>query len=377
MASSTFSDIIPVDNEEEITTANHDQLLTQYNQQLAQFSRDKDYTSAEHVVTSMIADGIRPGVSHYYHVLHAYGDSVSHAARAETIVNHLASIYHHTGTVAYNLVLKICKNNSQTELERAERMWRMAVEQNMADEITYATFAGILANQENTRESAQRILDLIASADADGSDANASSNTSTTINAQTWNNAMHAFLKGGDMDQAESILRFLEDSFVRNKENGNSDDTPLAPTVASYTIMIDGYAKRNALEKAQDVFDRMQTMYHVHGNMEARPNAYPYVTLIHLYARQRGRPECALQAQTILFDMFQLYQQNTDGDKQLKPNTQLITSCLDAWQRSGAPNCGERGEAILNWMLEQAETCLLYTSPSPRDLSTSRMPSSA
>ena len=33
-----------------------------------------------------------------------------------------------------------------------------------------------------------------------------------------------------------------------------------------------------------------------------------------------------------------------------------------------------RGEAL---ELEQACACLLYTSPSPRDLSTSRMPSSA
>ena len=29
------------------------------------------------------------------------------------------------------------------------------------------------------------------------------------------------------------------------------------------------------------------------------------------------------------------------------------------------------------WPLQRLETCLLYTSPSPRDLSTSRMPSSA
>eukprot|EP00826_Nyctotherus_ovalis_P053095 TRINITY_DN6843_c0_g2_i4.p1 TRINITY_DN6843_c0_g2~~TRINITY_DN6843_c0_g2_i4.p1 ORF type:complete len:100 (-),score=43.82 TRINITY_DN6843_c0_g2_i4:9-308(-) len=32
---------------------------------------------------------------------------------------------------------------------------------------------------------------------------------------------------------------------------------------------------------------------------------------------------------------------------------------------------------IYNSMLEYFNTCLLYTSPSPRDLSTSRMPSSA
>ena len=31
----------------------------------------------------------------------------------------------------------------------------------------------------------------------------------------------------------------------------------------------------------------------------------------------------------------------------------------------------------IEWALPEGEVCLLYTSPSPRDLSTSRMPSSA
>ena len=36
------------------------------------------------------------------------------------------------------------------------------------------------------------------------------------------------------------------------------------------------------------------------------------------------------------------------------------------------------GEGAFNWALEHGfGGCLLYTSPSPRDLSTSRMPSSA
>ena len=40
---------------------------------------------------------------------------------------------------------------------------------------------------------------------------------------------------------------------------------------------------------------------------------------------------------------------------------------------------GDFVEALPLWdrFLEQAPDCLLYTSPSPRDLSTSRMPSSA
>ena len=33
--------------------------------------------------------------------------------------------------------------------------------------------------------------------------------------------------------------------------------------------------------------------------------------------------------------------------------------------------------AIIDYVLERHKNCLLYTSPSPRDLSTSRMPSSA
>ena len=40
--------------------------------------------------------------------------------------------------------------------------------------------------------------------------------------------------------------------------------------------------------------------------------------------------------------------------------------------------CGlKTKEQIKLWKLDDIESCLLYTSPSPRDLSTSRMPSSA
>ena len=35
------------------------------------------------------------------------------------------------------------------------------------------------------------------------------------------------------------------------------------------------------------------------------------------------------------------------------------------------------GECSEEWNISHSQVCLLYTSPSPRDLSTSRMPSSA
>ena len=46
---------------------------------------------------------------------------------------------------------------------------------------------------------------------------------------------------------------------------------------------------------------------------------------------------------------------------------------LEHWQRGSAGQLTERALAAF----DQALCCLLYTSPSPRDLSTSRMPSSA
>ena len=40
-------------------------------------------------------------------------------------------------------------------------------------------------------------------------------------------------------------------------------------------------------------------------------------------------------------------------------------------------NHNNEGEALFSSMFRKGNVCLLYTSPSPRDLSTSRMPSSA
>jgi len=198
--------------------------------------------------------------------------------------------------------------------------------------------AGILANQEKM-ESAQRILSIAKSVLVP-------SNATKVINTQTWNNAMNGFVKGGDLEQAERILLLLEKSYEKNQND-------LAPTVASYSIVMDGWAKQNNVAKAQDIFDRMQRMYQEHGNTDARPNAYPYVTMIHMYARQRDRPEYAAKAESLLFEMHDKY--TTGNYPDLKPNTQLITSCLDAWQKSGASNSGERAEALLEWMMEQSK----------------------
>ena len=46
--------------------------------------------------------------------------------------------------------------------------------------------------------------------------------------------------------------------------------------------------------------------------------------------------------------MYQDYKKT--GDSALKPNTQTISAVIEAWQKSGGRDAGERAEAILDWM---------------------------
>ena len=66
--------------------------------------------------------------------------------------------------------------------------------------------------------------------------------------------------------------------------------------------------------------------------------------------------------------------------------TLLATSSLALWQedtrqrrrrRAPVSSCHSARELVARSVTSKATNCLLYTSPSPRDLSTSRMPSSA
>ena len=67
-----------------------------------------------------------------------------------------------------------------------------------------------------------------------------------------------------------------------------------------------------------------------------------------------------------------------------KPTPQILSKTIAAndhlWNRYPPPNDDkEFRDAAIAWLNRRYKlpSCLLYTSPSPRDLSTSRMPSSA
>ena len=67
-------------------------------------------------------------------------------------------------------------------------------------------------------------------------------------------------------------------------------------------------------------------------------------------------------------------------DHYKNPQNKHLESDNDAQVHHVNPSCGDEvtlGVKLAGDKVESINCCLLYTSPSPRDLSTSRMPSSA
>ena len=66
------------------------------------------------------------------------------------------------------------------------------------------------------------------------------------------------------------------------------------------------------------------------------------------------------------------------GKKDLKESLQILQTWFSPSFPVGSFSYSHGLEAMINDnFIKSKEDCLLYTSPSPRDLSTSRMPSSA
>jgi len=50
-----------------------------------------------------------------------------------------------------------------------------------------------------------------------------------------------------------------------------------------------------------------------------------------------------------------MYDQYRQGNRNAKPNTQLVTSVIDCWQKSGDRDAGEKAEALLDWLIDLYE----------------------
>uniref|UniRef100_A0A7S3DQM5 Uncharacterized protein n=2 Tax=Entomoneis paludosa TaxID=265537 RepID=A0A7S3DQM5_9STRA len=117
-------------------------------------------------------------------------------------------------------------------------------------------------------------------------------------------------------------------------------------------------------EHVQALFDRHVQHYQTSGQRpDCRPNHVAYATLIHAWTKTRT-VSAAYKAEGLLQQMYVEFQKDEEADSNSKnklgadriiPNTQLITSVMDCWQKSGAPEAGQRAESLLQWMIVRSQ----------------------
>ena len=275
---------------------------------------------------------------------------------------------------------------------RAEELLHRMMDRQVADTISYTTVIGILANTRD-KSAAQR-----ANAWFDRMMQRYDETLDKRIqpNVQTLNSVLHAWVQCGNVKRAEQLLRQMESWSHEGKSY-------LAPNVVSYSTVMSGYVwceastgieksvrlrvpfpcvhliqfahflikrwsksrDKDALQRAEQAFDRLAAMHHNENNNnkeDTRPNLFVYVNLINAYAKQSTSSaagdssdgsSAAEKAQEALFSMYTEYKEGKNPD--LKPNTQLVTTVMECWQRSGSNEAGEQAESLLGWLLTRYE----------------------
>jgi hypothetical protein len=194
---------------------------------------------------------------------------------------------------------------------------------------------------------------------------------------RTWNMVLLAWVKCGEPERAQQILQHMQDL----------DMDSMRPNVVSYSAVLDGWAKQSLMfDKARqrtafttgsssnnktassnsgsiDPLERMECLYNTMlersstaastaagGDLSVRPNFWTYVTLIHAYAK-RGDMVYTLKAQDLVMTMHQQARQEGQRPDVQRPNTQLVSAVLEAWQKTGSSRGAQQAEVLLDWMI--------------------------
>jgi len=269
------------------------------------------------------------------------------AKRGHEILKVVVHNFGSASTVAYNKVLKLWKQQEQQQqqttknsnhptttmaVQQSESLLQNMIRLGIADCISYTTFIAILAaagDAERAHQVAQQMADC--------------NTNNIQPNTQTWNTVLHAYVRCGELERAEGVLKQMEAATSTQQQQQQQPDS------VTFSTLLDGWAKSgrpDAVTQMQDLLHRMTTAGVV-------PRFWTYVTLVHAHARQGD----AARAEALVRDMYEQSQssssssssQNNNG---VKPNTQLVTAVLDAWQKSRRPDGAERAQALLDWMMD-------------------------
>jgi pentatricopeptide repeat domain (PPR motif) len=140
----------------------------------------------------------------------------------------------------------------------------------------------------------------------------------------TLTNVISAWANSNNPERAEAILNTMQAMY----ENG---DVAMKPTTVSFGAVLHAWARAGNIERAEKIVEHMESLMHLEGFEEMRPNAVIYNILINCCARC-GSPSAVKKAQGIL-DKMRKYKDA--GYTLASPNIITYNSMLSALHRSG------------------------------------------
>jgi pentatricopeptide repeat protein len=159
----------------------------------------------------------------------------------------------------------------------------------------------------------------------------------------TYTHLMKSWLQ---LDQPNSVEKAqgLFEEIIQEYEAGNPR---LKPTLATYGTMINAWGKRGSKEgaaKAQALFSQLITRYKA-GDEEFKPTTSEYNALLDAWARG-GEVEKAEY----------IFRQINDSKGPVKASFVTLAIVLEAWFRSGRPDGPDRGQALLDEVIQKGKT---------------------
>mmetsp|Transcript_16185 Transcript_16185/g.33877 ORF Transcript_16185/g.33877 Transcript_16185/m.33877 type:complete len:806 (+) Transcript_16185:70-2487(+) len=166
-----------------------------------------------------------------------------------------------------------------------------------------------------------------------------------------------AYANSGSSDapeRAEKIISRITEA------NEKSNRTVVTPTASMSDGIMKAYANLGTAEGAEQataILNRMEYLREHNPLSNCKPSVYSYGVAISAWTRV-GSQEAAENAEAILHRLFVAYDDMLNKGEtgsyvqELKPNSVVFNSVIDAWARSGSPLAGEKAEALLQRMKE-------------------------
>ena len=143
-----------------------------------------------------------------------------------------------------------------------------------------------------------------------------------------WKTKINEAARAGNAEEAEKLLN---DMIADYRKSGN---LAVRPDTGAFNSVVDAWARKKVLERADEVVSRMKDLARPPHNWDTEPDVITYSTVIKCLTNvsQNDKQRSSERVKEIFLDIQRRYQ---EGDASFQPNTPLFNSVLNFYATNG------------------------------------------